>query len=221
MADPAMGVGRVLRLHGPLLLGTGAALAAALVAPTNWAMSLRAAAGWDAGVLVFLVLTLARVRGRSITDIRDRAAELDQAGQGVLPLSLMAAAASIVVVVALAAADHGAGGRSLWSAGAALGTIALSWLFTHVIFALHYAHGYYAPDEDGTDRGGLIFPGEPAPDDWDFLHFALVIGVAAQTADVQIASKALRRLSTLHSLMAFLFNTVILALAVNLAVGLI
>lgn len=215
-----MGVGRVLRLHGPLLLGAGAALAAALVAPTNWAMSLRAAAGWDAGVLVFLALTLARVRGRSITDIRGRAAELDQAGRGVLPLSLMAAAASIVVVVALAA-DHGAGGRSLWSAGAALGTIALSWLFTHVIFALHYAHGYYAPDEDGTDRGGLIFPGETAPDDWDFLHFALVIGVAAQTADVQIASKRLRRLSTLHSLMAFLFNTVILALAVNLAVGLI
>lgn len=216
-----MGVGRVLRLHGPLLLGAGAALAVALVAPPDWAISLRAAAGWDAGVLVFLALTLARVRGRSIMDIRERAAELDQAGRWVLPLSLLAAAASIVVVAALATAGHGTGGRSLWSAGAALGTIALSWLFTHVIFALHYAHGYYAPDEDGTDRGGLIFPGEAAPDDWDFLHFALVIGVAAQTADVQIASKALRRLSTLHSLMAFLFNTVILALAVNLAVGLI
>ncbi|MBX3477141.1 MAG: DUF1345 domain-containing protein [Brevundimonas sp.] len=221
MAEASRRIARLFRLHGAILGGGAAGFLAGVVSPHDWSWPLRAAAAWDAGVLVFLGLTLTRAWGRSIDDIRQRAAEMDQAGGWVLPLGLMAAAASLVIVIALAA-GHAAGAQaSVWSAGAAMATIALSWLFTHVIFALHYAHGYYAPGHDGGDRRGLIFPGEDAPDDWDFLHFALVIGVAAQTADVQIASRPLRRLATLHGLMAFLFNTVIVALAVNLAVGLI
>ncbi|HRO33638.1 MAG TPA: DUF1345 domain-containing protein [Brevundimonas sp.] len=221
MAEASDRLTRLLRLHGAALGGAAAGVLAGVAVPGDWSWPLRAAAAWDSGVLVFLGLTLARAWGRSIDDIRQRAAEMDQAGGWVLPLGLMAAAASLVVVVALAA-ERAAGSQAwAWTAGAAMATIALSWLFTHVIFALHYAHGYYAPGPDGGDRRGLIFPGEDAPDDWDFLHFALVIGVAAQTADVQIASRPLRRLATLHGLMAFLFNTVIVALAVNMAVGLI
>jgi uncharacterized membrane protein len=86
------------------------------------------------------------------------------------------------------------------------------------MFALHYAHGFYAPRDDGEgDRGGLIFPGEDEANYWDFLHFALIIGVANQTADIQIASRRLRGLATVHSLIAWFFNAVILALTVNLA----
>ncbi|QLQ13947.1 MAG: DUF1345 domain-containing protein [Brevundimonas sp.] len=62
---------------------------------------------------------------------------------------------------------------------------------------------------------GLIFPGTPSPDDWDFIHFAFVIGVASQTADIQISDQRLRRLVTCHCLLAFVFNTVVLALAVT------
>ena len=210
---------RSFRLHAALWLGLGVLAVAVMTTPAAWDWQMRVAVAWDASASVFLVLTLARLRrARTADAIRRRAAALDQAGAAVLPLSLLAAAASVFVIV-VETADGGkpTTAEALFS----IGTIAVSWLFTHVIFALHYAHGYYAPDEDGADREGLIFPGETAPDDWDFLHFALVIGVAAQTADVQIASKRLRRLSTVHSLMAFLFNTVILALAVNMAVNLL
>ena len=70
-------------------------------------------------------------------------------------------------------------------------------------------------------RGGLIFPGgDKTPDYWDFIHFAYVIGVANQTADVQIESRAIRRLVTIHGVVAFLFNTVVLALSINLAASL-
>ena len=101
-------------------------------------------------------------------------------------------------------------------------TVALSWTFIQLIFALHYAHGYYAPANDARSRsGGLIFPGEDEPDYWDFLHFALIIGVANQTADIQIADRRMRRVSNFQSLIAFAFNTVILALGVNLAAGLL
>lgn len=212
---------RLFRLHSALLLGLVVVVAGVLLSPARWDWPLQIAAGWDAGVLAFLILTLIRIRRtRSIDAMRARAARMDQAGAAVLPLSLLAAGASVAVVVVEAA------GRSIHpSVSAALfsmSTIAVSWLFVQVIFALHYAHEFYAPSEaDRSDRGGLIFPGDELPDYWDFLHFALVIGVAAQTADIQISGKRQRQIATLHSLMAFLFNTVIVALAVNLAVNLI
>ena len=103
----------------------------------------------------------------------------------------------------------------------ALTTVALSWTFVHLIFAFHYAHAFYAPAGKGKDFGGLLFPGGEAPDYWDFLHFSLIIGVAQQTADIQITARTLRRTATVHSVTAFLFNTVIVALTVNLAVGLL
>ena len=91
-----------------------------------------------------------------------------------------------------------------------------------LIFALHYAHDYYSADDKapGGMRGGLTFPGRGEPDYWDFLHFSLVIGVACQTADIAFTSKHLRRLGGLHGVLAFTFNTVILALTINLVAGL-
>ncbi len=211
---------RVLRLHGVLLAGLAAAIVIALAAPTEWRWTVRLAAGWDAGVALFLILTFLKLaRTGSVEAIRARAAELDEAGVAVLPLSLLAAAASVAVVISEAASGSAGGDRGV-EALLTLGTVVASWLFVHVLFGLHYAHRFYAPDDDG-DRGGLVFPGETEPDYWDFLHFALIIGVASQTADVQIADRALRRLATVHSVTAFVFNTVLVALAVNLAVSLI
>jgi uncharacterized membrane protein len=211
---------RVLRLHGVLLAGLATAAVITLAAPVEWRWTVRLAAGWDAGVALFLLLTFLKLaRTQSVEAIRARAAELDEAGVAVLPLSLLAAAASVALVVSEAASASSGVDRSV-EALLTLGTVAASWLFVHVLFGLHYAHRFYAPDEKG-DRGGLLFPGETEPDYWDFLHFSLIIGVASQTADVQIADRGLRRLSSVHSVTAFVFNTVLVALAVNLAVSLI
>lgn len=211
---------RPLRLHLPLLIGLAVVIGAGLLTPPDWRLPTRAAAGWNAGVAVYLLLLAIRIlRIRSTDQIRARAAELDDAGAGVLPLSLLAAAASVAVVIgeAASAPQAQAGSTSLL----VLLTLVLSWTFIHLIFAQHYAHAFYAPAEDGKDRGGLLFPGEDEPDYWDFIHFALIIGVANQTADVQIADRRLRRIGSLHSLTAFVFNTVILALGVNFAISLI
>ncbi|MGH6951969.1 MAG: DUF1345 domain-containing protein, partial [Vitreimonas sp.] len=99
-------------------------------------------------------------------------------------------------------------------------TVALSWLFVHTSFAKHYAHEYFGPSGEGAIRKGLLFPDDDAPDFGDFFHFSMVIGVANQTADIQIAAKPIRHIVTLHGVVAFLFNTVILALTINLAGGL-
>ena len=221
----AMGfVARLFRLHFSLWLWLGLLVLAAVAAltPAGFGWPLRLAAGWDAGVAAFLIVTFYHiVRVRSQDAIRRRAAELDQAGALVLPLSMAAAVASVVVLVLAMVA--GGGKPTVGQAVFSVGTVGLSWLYVHIIFALHYAHGFYAPREQGKgekgggDQGGLIFPGEDEPDYWDFLHFGLIIGVANQTADIQISSRKLRGLATLHSLVAWFFNAVILALTVNLA----
>ena len=69
--------------------------------------------------------------------------------------------------------------------------------------------------------GGLEFPGEKQPDYLDFLYFSLVLGMTFQVSDVQITARKFRRLATLHGLLSFLFNTIILALTVNIAGGLL
>jgi len=217
---------RLVRLHWTLVLALVVAIAAGCLTPDDWRWPTRAAVGWDAGVGLFLLASVIKmIRTRSTDQIRRRAADLDDAGSAVLPLSLLAAAASIAIVVGEAATAP-----NVYAAATAvlvLSTVAMSWCFIHLIFALHYAHGFYGPadkaagGQDGARRGGLIFPGEDEPDYWDFIHFALVIGVASQTADIQIADRGLRHIASVHSVTAFVFNTVILALGVNYAVSLL
>ncbi|MFA4894464.1 DUF1345 domain-containing protein [Brevundimonas sp.] len=217
-----------LRLHWPLLLAIAVA-ASSLAWPIGGGWLSRLALGWDVGVGLFLVECLVKLRrARSADDIRERAAALDEAAGAVLPLALFAALASIAVVVGEAVQVAGDRSRAGDAAVLGLTTVALSWTFVHAIFAFHYAHEYYAPATAGAgaegktrDRGGLIFPGGEDPDYWDFVHFSLIIGVAQQTADIQISSKTLRRTATVHSVTAFLFNTVVVALTVNLAVTLL
>ena len=97
-------------------------------------------------------------------------------------------------------------------------TLAISWLLTQAVFASRYAHEYYSPGAtQGSVAGGLDFPKESMPDYWDFLYFSIVLGMTFQVSDVQITSRTLRRLATLHGLLGFVFNTVIIALTVNLA----
>jgi uncharacterized membrane protein len=216
---------RLIHLHWTLLIALACAVAVGLLTPADWRWPTRVASGWDAGVGLFLLVTMVKLaRIRSVDRIRERAAELDDAGTAVLPLSLLAALASVVIVIGETAGAPAREAAS--SAFLTITTVALSWCFIHLIFAEHYAHGFYGPGDKGPrgkvkDRGGLIFPGEDEPDYWDFIHFALIIGVASQTADIQIADRRLRRISSIHSVTAFVFNTVIVALAVNFAVSLL
>ena len=98
-------------------------------------------------------------------------------------------------------------------------TILLSWAFTHTIFALHYAHEYY--DENAGKGGGLKFPGDEPPDYWDFMYFSFVVGMTFQVSDVQVEDHKLRREVLAHGVLAFFFNVAIVALTINIVVGLI
>ena len=106
----------------------------------------------------------------------------------------------------------------------AAATVVSSWFLIHTVFTMHYAHAYYRDDDDDPSTigsGGLEFPNEKEPDFLDFAYFSFVIGMTCQVSDVQISSQGIRRLALVHGLLSFLFNTVVLALAINLASGLL
>lgn len=103
-------------------------------------------------------------------------------------------------------------------------TVILSWGLIHTAFALRYAHVFYRGMGDDSlkpRKGGLEFPSESQPDYLDFAYFSFVIGMTCQVSDVQITSRRLRRLALLHGLLSFLFNTVIIALGINVVSGIL
>jgi uncharacterized membrane protein len=105
----------------------------------------------------------------------------------------------------------------------AFSSVALGWLTIHTMAAIHYAHIYWRPGstEASTDAGrGLDFPGKAPPDAYDFLYFAFVIGMTAQTSDVAITATDMRKINLVHAVVSFFFNTVLVAAAVNAAVAL-
>lgn len=94
--------------------------------------------------------------------------------------------------------------------------VALSWILLHSVFTLHYAHLYYDEDEEkGSSIGGLDFPNEEKPDYLDFAYFSFVIGMTFQVSDVSISERRIRQLALLHGIIAFLFNTIIVALTIS------
>jgi len=100
--------------------------------------------------------------------------------------------------------------------------VSISWVLLHTLFSLHYAHVYYGDSDDDRVRDrGLEFPQDRNPDYLDFAYFSFVIGMTSQVSDVQVKSKRMRRLTLIHGVMSFAFNTFILALFINTVSGLL
>ena len=208
------------RLVASICAGLFAGLAIGFATPLR--SSAAAVLGWDAMCVVFTGLMIFYMKGRSPAAMRTHAAEADEGRIVVLILILAASAVSVAAIaMELLAAKTDEGLRRSLFVALAFFTVAMSWFFVQLNFALHYAHAYYTrADGASGDAGGLAFPGTKTPDYWDFLHFSIVIGVASQTADIQFTDRSLRRLGTTHSLFAFAFNTVIVALTINLLASL-
>jgi uncharacterized membrane protein len=200
----------------------GGAWALLLLVPSDLSLTTSAILAWDVTCAVYIVAAVAMMWRADEHRIRSTAATQDQ-GQGVILALVIAAAAASIWVIAkeLSAAKADVGLLKALRVALVFATVAASWFMVQLVFALHYAHEYYAPgDKPGADAGGLLFPGGEAPDYWDFLHFSIVIGVASQTADIAFTAKGLRRVGTVHGVTAFTFNTVVLALTINLLAGL-
>jgi uncharacterized membrane protein len=201
-----------------LYLAIAAAVGVWYLVPPEWAASLHAASAWIAGALVYVSMTFA-LMAHAPEVMRQRAEREDESRFVLTVLILLAVASSFVAVSNLITDAKSADGMAkTFLLGAAGLTIVMSWLIVQIVFTLHYAHDYYRPAPmSDDDAKGMKFPGDGEPDYWDFFYFATSFGAAAQTSDVSITSKPIRRLATWHAILSFAFNTTVLAMAINMA----
>lgn len=218
---------RIVGARPRLFISMACGIVVGLVIPAEWGRNARLLIGWNAGALLYFILAGTMIATASHESTARRAETEDEGRFVILALTILAAAAAIGAIIAQLGAVKDVKGllKGLHIALAAT-TIVSAWALIHLMFALHYAHEYFSkratPDgQPAKPRGGLGFPGTETPDYLDFLYFSYIIGVACQTADVDIPSPTIRRMALLHGVLAFFFNSVILALMVNIAAGLI
>ncbi len=206
-----------------LLIGLACGLAAAPLLPSVATAAARSILAWDIGVSVFLVLALHLFLTEDHRNMAAHAAAQEEGEWTVFALTVSAVMVSMVAIAQeFGAAAHLQGASKALHVALVAATLLLSWLMMQATFALRYAHEYYAVSGDGPAvDGGLNFPQEEHPDYMDFLYFSLVLGMTFQVSDVAITARKLRRLAALHGFLGFVFNTVILALTVNIAAGLL
>ncbi|MBK7955133.1 MAG: DUF1345 domain-containing protein [Candidatus Accumulibacter sp.] len=210
-----------VRARPRLMIACGMGVLTFLALPQELAPATRTLITWDLGAGLYLVLAWLMMARATVEHMRWRARTQDDGAVVVLVLTVAAALASIAAILIELADLH-----TLTPArqGVHLALVAVtfvaSWLLVHTSFALHYAHAYYATHgKDGANP--LEFPGKGPPVYMDFLYFALVVGMTSQTADVAIASTRMRRLAMAQGMIAFAFNTTLLAVTINIAASLL
>ena len=176
----------------------------------DWARALMTS--FDIAGVFFLVAITPVLRTHGIATMRRHAAEND-ANRVVL---LFITAIVMLAVLAAVASQISITSNEDLPKGLIIATLAVAWLFSNMIFALHYAHLFYRTRGDGgLDFGGERYPAEAGPDYGDFIYFAFTLGMTFQTSDVNITTSQMRRVVTAHSFAAFVFNIGVLAFTIN------
>lgn len=226
-AAPAR-AGRHIPYYPWIRLLTCMALAVALymLIPARHSATLRALLSWDGGVFAFIAWALVIVSRSTPDQMRRRAALQDQGRTAILAVIVAGALISLAALAFMQkVAKTTQGNEPLMILVTIVATILMSWFLVHIVFTMHYAHAYYGPSPDEGDAdglvGGLDFPGENEPDYWDFMYFSFVVGMTCQVSDVQVTDRAMRQLTLAHGIVSFFFNTIILALTINIVASLI
>jgi uncharacterized membrane protein len=192
---------------------------ALLAAFTGLTRSTASLLSWNAGALLNLGLTWSMTRATDADAIQRRAPSQDEGRGAILTVVVLAAMAVMLAVgTQLAQVRDLAGAERVAHIALAALTVLTAWMFTHVVFGLHYAHEFYTARLRG-EPDPLAFPGTADPTYADFFHFAFVIGASSQTADIAFNGSMLRPVGTLHCAVAFFFNASLLALAINVVAG--
>jgi uncharacterized membrane protein len=205
------------------LIAAVAGVVAASLLPGRVGAVVKLLAGWDASAVVMIGISWWLILHCDMDETQHRAASADPGRTAVWALVLTGSAISLFSTGAVLrqARTLAPQARDLFVAFC-LVTVVVSWVLTHSAYALRYAHLYYRDDEEGV--GGLIFPSasaDPArPTYVDFAYFAFTVGMCFQVSDVTISSPQIRRAVLAHAMLSFAYNTVILAVALNVGIGL-
>jgi len=186
-----------------------AAAFAASFAELGWSRALMA--GFDIAAAFFLLAITPMLRASDATKMKQHAQKNDANRVLLLVITSVTMIAILTAVFSELSVKSGGGPpKSL-----IVGTLAIAWLFSNTVYALHYAHVFYA---EGS-KGGLEFSGTGSPDYADFVYFAFTLGMTFQTSDTAVGTRHMRQIVTVHSLLAFVFNIGVLAFTINVLGG--
>jgi len=205
--------------HRPRLLGGAILMVAAYLAfRFDVREATRLLVAWNVGAWAFLVMIAAMVADPK-RDARVQARPEDENQWVLVFLGIVAACAAIAAIVWELGPVKDLTGWSKAGHLALVGATVLSaWTFLQVMFGLHYAGVYFA-QQPGGYHGGLEFPGTAQPGWMEFFYQAFVVGCTFASSDVNVTSKRMRRICVIQGVVGFFFNTIILALAINIAAG--
>jgi uncharacterized membrane protein len=218
-ADEEQGGFLVTLAHRPRLLAGAVIMVAAYFAfPLHVREATRLLVAWNVGTWAYLVM-MVHMMMRAKADARLDARPEDESQWVLVVLGVVAACAAMAAIVwelgPVKAMEGLTKGAHLALVGA---SILSAWTFIQVMFAIHYAGVYFAAVGDG-ERGGLEFAGKAEPNWGEFVYQAFTVGCTFASSDVNVASPGMRRICVIQGVVAFFFNTIILALAINVAAG--
>lgn len=221
MSDFKLGAGTIDRLmprHAQSYFGLGLGLASFLV--TLWLAPVYAV-GVGANVLfvTFLAITLFKLPRLTADYLREHAREEDTPAPAIFVIVLIVVAASVVsLALALGTGEQPDAPEVILG----VASVIFGWFTVQALGALHYAYEYYQAPDDGTEGvdGGLAFPGDEEPDGVAFMYFSYAIGTSVATSDTKVTTNEMRRRVTLHMVFSHLYNTILLASAVNVIMSL-
>jgi uncharacterized membrane protein len=201
------------------LLGVVAGVAVFLAMRGQLLLWSAAIAGWNAAAVVILALDWVTIWTTPQRKIRQIAQQQDLS-RFLVFLFVVVAACAALFAVGFLIREHKdqPGGHFAAHLLLTLSTVISSWALLHTVYSLRYAHAFYGDSNDpGVQKhaGGLTFPGDRPPNYFDFAYFSFVVGMTCQVSDVQITSRHMRRITLVHSVLSFAFNTIILALLIN------
>lgn len=184
----------------------------------------RILAGWNAAGWLYIVLLLVMMMQAEVEGIKRQAELEEESRAAALIITTLGAIFMFLAIVAQLSALHEESGfdRKVTFA-LSFSTILVSWLLVQIVFAVYYAHEFHSESKRGGrgTGGGLKFSGQGVPDYLDFLYFSFVVGTTNQTSDTEVTSRAMRRVVMIHGLLSFFFNTMVIALTVNLTAQLV
>lgn len=179
--------------------------------------------GWDGFCLCLILITWLTFFYTESSDLSQQAKNQDESRHTTFLIVLFSVLASIVgIIFILNNKDENLVHKQM-NTIISMSGVALSWFLLHTTFTLRYAHLYYVQtlSAETDKKGGIDFPGgNKKPDYFDFAYFSFVIGMTFQVSDVQVTSPKIRRVVLLHGLIAFVFNTIIVALTISILAGL-
>ena len=188
------------------------------ILPSDWRLSARLLAGWDAGGILYIVLAAMVMRNGTVEAMRRRAVLYDEPRISFVILTMLAIVISFVAIFfEFSAAKTAPGGPFVPLALGAF-TLFVSWALTHTMFTLHYAHLHYG---NGPAARGIQRPEKGELNYTDLFYFSFLIGCATEGSDFVSTNSAMRRFMIVHSIVAYFFNVVFIAMTISVISSLI